>query len=224
MRLSSQTLKVCLLLATLVDSALTASKPHVITFGRWTTVKVFAGSREDTPLEVKVRPLFVDGKLKEYTAGSAHEISDQVFAVRGIMRINDALPDETLPRWSWQRGGWLVINRGNGHASQATLPEFDPDSSIASWFRDYVAYCGVSEDGKKLFAVVMQLGRRKPVLRKSIGEAREVVSNGTECGVPTWQRQPVRVNFVSSEQKFTYAVGRHAVEMVDDGDEEAASD
>ena len=38
--------------------------------------------------------------------------------------------------------------------------------TLGSWFRDYVAYCGVSDTGEKLSAVVMQIGRKKPLLKK----------------------------------------------------------
>jgi len=69
-----------------------------------------------------------------------------------------------------KRGGWLLVDRVSGKVSQLSLPEFDPFYSTASWYRDYVAYCGVSEDGKKLSAIVMQVGRRKPVLKKLLGE------------------------------------------------------
>ena len=46
------------------------------------------------------------------------------------------------------------VDRLTGRVSQLNLPEFDPFYSTASWYRDYIAYCGVSEDGKKLYAVV----------------------------------------------------------------------
>ena len=57
-------------------------------------------------------------------------------------------------RWQWQRGGWLLLDRVSSHILQITLAEFDPYCSVASWYRGYVAYCGVSEEGKKLYAVV----------------------------------------------------------------------
>jgi hypothetical protein len=59
----------------------------------------------------------------------------------------------------------------DGHISAIALPEFDPYYSVASWYRDYAAYCGVSDDGKKIFAIVFQVGRRKPVLKKPLGDA-----------------------------------------------------
>jgi len=76
--------------------------------------------------------------------------------------VNDALPAANanaaapLRYGKWQRGGWLLVDRLTGRVSQLNLAEFDPFYSTASWYRDYIAYCGVSEDGKKLYAVVAQ--------------------------------------------------------------------
>jgi hypothetical protein len=205
-----------------LSAALAASKPHVITFGKWTPIK--ASSDVDRLEDLKVRPMYVDGRLKEFTFGIPHEVTEQLFVVRRMIRVNDSLPQETAstPRWSWQRGGWLVIDRLNGHASQAALPEFDPDSSSASWYRDYVAYCGISDDGRKLSAVVMQLGRRKPILKKPLGEAASDNASDPGCSPPEWQRSPTRVSFVSKvDQRLTFAVRGHTVEVVteDDADE-----
>jgi len=76
--------------------------------------------------------------------------------VRRAFRVNDALPGDTATAsgWVWQRGGWLLVDRSTGQISAIALPEFDPYHSVASWFRDYAAYCGVSDDGKKVFAIV----------------------------------------------------------------------
>jgi len=46
------------------------------------------------------------------------------------------------------------------------LPDFDAVYSAATWYRDYVAYCGVSDDGTKRFDMVAELNRKKPVLKK----------------------------------------------------------
>jgi hypothetical protein len=203
----------------LMETAQAVSKPHVITFGKWTVVK---SSRLDDspPDDLKVRPIFVDGRLKEFTFGIPHEVTESLFVVRRIVRVNDTLPQETAstPRWTWQRSGWLAVDRVTGHISQTALPEFDPDSSTASWYRDYVAYCGISDDGRKLSAVVMQLGRRKPILKKPLGEAAGDVP---DCAPPGWQRSPTRVSFVSTkDQKFTFEVRGHTVEVVTDDDPE----
>jgi hypothetical protein len=210
-----------------VATALAASKPHVITFGKWTAVKSSTGLDQSPQDDSKVRPVYVDGRLKEFTFGTPHEVTERLFVVRRIVRVNDTLPQETAstPRWSWQRGGWLVVDRVTGHISQASLPEFDPDSSSASWYRDYVAYCGVSDDGRKLSAVVMQLGRRKPILKKPLGEAAGDETSGSECAPPGWQRAPTRVSFVSkADQKFTFAVRGHSVEVVADDDPEEGTE
>ena len=202
-------------------TVLAASKPHVITFGKWTAVKSSTDLDQNRSDDLKVRAVYVDGRLKEFTFGIPHEVTEQLFVVRRVLRVNDTLPQEAVatPRWSWQRGGWLIVNRVAGHISQASLPEFDPDSSSGTWYRDYVAYCGISDDGRKLSAVVMQLGRRKPILKKPLGEAAN--DEASECAPPGWQRAPTRVSFVSkADQKFTFAVRGHTVEVVSDDDPE----
>jgi len=216
---------VSLLLLELAGILSATSKPHAIVFGKWTTIKLLTGREEAEPLELKVRPLYVDGKLREYTFDIPHEITDHLFVVRRVIRVNDALPEEvvTNAHWAWQRSGWLLVDRINGHVSAVNLPDFDPEDFSSTWYRDYVAYCGIADDGKKLFAVVMQLGRRKPVLRKAIAEVSGEDRSHPECASPVWQRRPPRVTFVSSaDQKFTFAVRGHAVEMVSDDEEDEA--
>jgi hypothetical protein len=209
----------------LAGVALAAPKPHLISFGKPTAAKWFVGPDETKTLELKVRSLYVDGRLKEYTLGPPHEVTDRLFVVRHAFRLNDTLPEETAsgPRWRWQRGGWLLVDRVTGRVSQITLPEFDPYYSVASWYRDYIAYCGVSEDGKRVYAVVVQLGRRKPILRKALAEASTHDLPDSGCPSPTWQRQPVRVTFEPDPgQKLTYSVRAHAADVVNDSEEEAA--
>ena len=70
---------------------------------------------------------------------------------------------------------------------------------MASWYRDYAAYCGVSDDGKKLFAIVFQIGRRKPVLKKALGEAGGGDGPDSECPAPGWSG--VRCGSLSSPMK-----------------------
>jgi len=204
--------------------ALAASKTHVITFGKWTTIKWAAGPDEDKTVDAKVRAIYVDGQLKEFTVGVPHEITERLFAVRRVLRVNDALPQETsAPRWIWQPGGWLMVDRVSGHIAQINLPDFDPYASPASWYRDYVAYCGVSDDGKKLEGVVVQSGKRKPVLKKKIGEAS---SDGEPlCAAPDWQRQPARVSFQpKAGDKLIYSIRSRAAEAVKEEEEEENSE
>ena len=154
-------------------AAFGVSKPHVIAFGKWTTIKWCAGANEAQCLDMKMRPLYVDGRSRESTLGAAHDITEHLFVVRRAFRVNDNLPGDTgFAHWVWQRGGWLLVDRMTGRISSLALPEFDPYYSVASWYRDYAAYCGVSDDGKKLFAIVFQIGRRKPVLKKALGGGR----------------------------------------------------
>jgi hypothetical protein len=205
-------------------TAIAAPKVHVITFGKWTSVKWFTSSEETRGIDLKIRALHVDGQVKEFILGSPHEITDRLFVTRRVFRVNDALPQETAaaPRWRWERGGWLLVDRVTGHVSPVNLPEFDSFYSAASWYRDYVAYCGVSDDGKKVYAMVAQLGRRKPILKKPLGEAVGQDVPDSECSAPAWQRGPVRVTFEAKEdQKTTYAVRGHVVDAVSaDEDEE----
>lgn len=202
--------------------SLAAPKPHVVTFGKWAPAKWYVGAPNAKPLDLKIRALYVDTRLKEYTAGLPHEVTDWLFVVRRVFRLNDNLPEEagTSPRWQWERGGWLLVDRMTGRVTQVTLPEFDPFYSTASWYRDYIAYCGVSDDGKKLFAMVAQLGRRKPVLKKPLGEPGGDDAPDSECPAPAWQRQPTRVTFEPDEnQKLTFSIRGHAVDVVNDAEE-----
>jgi hypothetical protein len=204
-----------------------AAKTHIITFGKTMPVKWFSPNDETEPRILKVRPLLVDGRIKEYTLGSAHEVTERLFVVQRAFRLNDSLPqDSGVPRWQWQRGGWLLVDRLTGHVSAINLAEFDSTYSAASWYRDYVAYCGVSDDGKKISAVVAQLSRRKPVLKKALaGSIADDAAPDSACPAPIWQRGPVRVSFeAATDTKQTFAIRGRAVDLVSDAeDEEEAS-
>ncbi len=210
----------------LAPIARSATKAHVITFGKATPTKFQLGQGDEKYVNLKVRPLYVDARLKEYTIGAPHEVTERLFVVRRGFRLNDTLPDESAaaPRWQWQRGGWLLVDRMTARISQINLPEFDSFVSTANWYRDYIAYCGVSDDGKKVFAVVAQLGRRKPVLKKPMGEGDPGDTSEEECSAPRWQRDPVRVTFESPDgKKLTFSIRGHIVDLVNDKEEEAES-
>src|SRR5271154_596793 len=68
-------------------------KPHVIAFGKWTSAK-WPNATGQKMLDLKVRPLYVDTRLREYTTGTPHELTDRLFVVRRAFRVNDALPTE----------------------------------------------------------------------------------------------------------------------------------
>ena len=179
-----------------------------------------------------MRPLIVDDKVKDWTTGDSHAITDRSFAVRRALRLNDALPGDKGEHWIWQKGPWLLVDRTNGHYVALKLPEYDPAVSQVIWYRDYAAYCGLSASGKQLYAVVAQLGARKPVLSKKLAawSPHEQVSgdlNTSACGTTAWQREPLRVTFRhTGESAVSYdLVGSSAV-MVEEGDgaEEPAAD
>lgn len=203
--------------------AMAAPKVHVISFGKWISAEWNPGfEAKEKPLTLKVRALVVDGRVKEYILGSPHEVTDRLFVVRRAFRVNDSLPEDSAARWQWQRGGWLLVDRLTGHIAPINLPEFDSYYSAASWYRDYVAYCGVGDDGKKTYAIVAQLSRRKPVLRKQLSEALpDDSAPDSACETPVWQRSPARVSFEAvGVTKQTYAIRGHVVDIVNDAEDE----
>ena len=101
-------------------------------------------------------------RLKEWTTGDAHDVTDRSFVVRRVIRLNDTLPGDKQEHWVWQRGPWLLVDRVTGRVTALKLPDYDPGVSQVSWFRDYAAYCGVTASGKSLYAVVAQVAARKP--------------------------------------------------------------
>lgn len=205
-----------ILTALLILAAVAQARQHTITFGKWLAVKWMVGPAESEVRDMKVRSLYVDGSLKEFTTGDPHDVTDRVFVVRRVFRLNDRLPveEKMAPRWKWQKGNWLMVDRSTGRVSQINLPEFDPFYSEAAWFRDYAAYCGVSDDGERLYAVVAELGRKKPILKKELGAAADSDSPDGQCAIPEWQRQPVRVTFQPRRgDKLTYTVHGRAADV-----------
>ncbi len=216
-----RTVHVLFVLALLSIAATAVSKPHVISFGKPQPVKLFVGATESKSVDIMVAPLFVDTKLKEYTTGKQHEVTDRQFVVRRAFRLNDALPDEARksPKWIWQLGGWLLVDRNTGRITAIKLPDFDPFYSEVSWYRDYAAYCGTLANGEKVDAIVMQISVKKPLYRKDLGKASGGDQPGAECSAPQWERQPVRVSFLpKAGDKLTVAVRGHFVDEVSDDD------
>jgi len=218
-----------IILCIAATQGMAASKPHVISLGRWIAAK-WPNAAGEKLLDIKVRALFVDTRLKEYTTGTPHDLTDRLFVVRRAFRVNDALPTEGTSvnantsgaRWLWQRGGWLLVDRLTGRVAQFGLPEFDPFYSTASWYRDYIAYCGVSEDGKKLYAVVAQVGRRKPILKKDAGVPAGADDPDSECPPPVWQRNPMRVTFQphnNDKERLVFSIRGRVVDVVNDAEE-----
>jgi hypothetical protein len=183
--------------------------------------------------ELKIRALLVDGVLKEWTTGDAHDVTDRSFVVRRVIRLNDALPTDKSPeknaekptasasRWVWQRGPWLLVDRVAGHVVALKLPDYDPGVSQVSWFRDYGAYCGVTASGKSLYAVVAQVTARKPVLAKKLAAFDPGSHADPVCALAEWQREPLRITFHAAAKdavSFDVVPGS-AVLVEDSGDE-----
>lgn len=206
-------------------------RKHSVVLG---AVRKVAYSKEGDPAgaaagetELKIRALVVDGAVKEWVTGDAHDVTDRSFVVRRALRLNDALPGEKLgpgekkSKWVWQRGPWLLVDRVTGQVTALKLPDYDPAVSQVSWFRDYGAYCGVTASGKSLYAVVAQLAVRKPVLAKKLEAVDPGQRTQAACGAPVWQREPLRVTFHPAGRdvaSFALAPGS-AVLVEDSGDE-----
>jgi hypothetical protein len=176
-----------------------------------------------------IRALMVDGLLKEWTTGEAHDVTDRSFVVRRAIRLNDALPGERQDlsdkHWVWQRGPWLLVDRVSGHVIALKLPDYDPGVSRVIWFRDYGAYCGITASGKSLYGVVAQLAARKPVIAKKLAPLADDHPPQSVCGIPEWQREPLKITFHPAGQAaadFDLAPGS-AVLVEDAGDETEAS-
>jgi hypothetical protein len=220
------------LAASLVTASSAAPhKAHVVALG---AVKKVPYSKTGDPAgaapgetELKIRALFVDGALKEWTTGDSHDITDRSFVVRRAIRLNNDLPtDQPAPNdkhehWVWQRGPWLLVDRVTGHLAPLKLPDYDPAATQVSWFRDYAAYCGVTASGKSLFAVVAQVAARKPVLAKKLSAYDPANHPGPVCGPAEWKREPLSVTFHPGGQdavSFDLAPGS-AVLVEDSGDD-----
>src|SRR5260370_4141638 len=134
-----RTRRLCLLALTvlLTQVAGAATKVHVIVFGKWASVQWVPGlGADDKPLAIKIRALIVDGRVKDYAVGAPHEVTERLFVVRRVFRVNDSLPEDSAPRWQWQRGGWLLVDRLTGRSAPIALPAFSAFYSAASSYRD----------------------------------------------------------------------------------------
>ncbi len=207
-------------------------KVHVVGLGAFKRVPYSktgdpSGAGPDE-VSLKIRPLVVDGLVKEWTAGEVHDITDRSFVVRRVLRINDELPGEKAgnpeKRWVWQRGPWLLIDRVTGHIAALKLPDYDPGISQVVWFRDYGAYCGITASGKSLYAVVAQVSARKPALAKKLSGLD--LANLTEpaCGVAEWQREPLRTTFhPAGRDAISFEIVPGSAVLIEDSEDEPGS-
>jgi len=177
-----------------------ASKVHTVSLGAvrrvpYTQPDATPAEKSDETSAIKVRPLFVDDRQKDWTTGEAHDITDRTFAIRRALHINDALPTDSAPHWIWQPGSWIAVDRVTGHITALHLPDFDPVVSNAVWFRDYAAYCGTANTAKgaSLYVVVAQFGARRAVVQKLLSKWPQPNHFIPVCQPAKWDRLPLRV-------------------------------
>jgi hypothetical protein len=197
---NSRAFLLLLSVATSLSAATKAPKTHTVSLGAvrrvpYTQPDATADEKADETSSIKVRPLFVDDRQKDWTTGEVHEITDRTFAIRRALHINDALPTDTAPHWIWQPGPWIAVDRVSGHITALHLPDFDPVVSNAVWFRDYAAYCGTASTSKgaNLYVIVAQLGSRRAVVQKLIGRWPQPNHFIPVCQPAKWERLPLRV-------------------------------
>ena len=178
-------------------------------------------AKDEDTTSLKVRPLIVDERQREWTTGDLHEVTDRSFTIRRVLHVNDALPQDHEPHWVWQPGPWLLVDRTTGHVTALHLPDFDALVSQAVWFRDYAAYCGIATTAKGgLYAIVAQIGARRPVVQKQLGKWPQAEHDTPVCGRAEWQRQPIRVTLglTGCDPIVFDVVGTAA--LIEEGDEE----
>lgn len=181
----------------LFPAAAVAARMHIVTLGAsrkvpYTPPEATADTRSEEATTLRIRPLLVDDKAREWTVGELHEVTDRTFVIRRAFRINDSLPGEPA-RWSWQPGPWLQVDRTSGHVAPIHLPNFDPQISEVSWFRDYAAYCGLIPTLKGgVVAVVAELGARKAIAQHTLASWPLEAHTHPVCSAAQWQRAPMR--------------------------------
>lgn len=201
-----------------------AAKVHSVAVGGWRKVpytppSTTVATDSAEAITLRVRPLVIDGQVKDWTTGEIHEITDRTFVARRVVKLNDALPDERGARWIWVLGPWLLADRMTARVTVLHLPDFDPAVSQVVWFRDYAAYCGVNSTGKRLYAVVAQLGVRRPLVAKALINWTVDDHPTPACGLATWQRQPLKVEFhPTNGDAVNYKIFGLASALVEDGE------
>lgn len=198
-------------------------KYHSVALGAVRTVPYSQEGDPDGALpnetRLRVRPLVVDGRVKDWTTGEVHDVTERSFTVRRAERVNDALPTDGHVIWVWQRGPWLLVDRTTGRISVLHLPDYDPAVSNVVWFRDYAAYCGLKPSAKTLFAIVAQIAVRRPVLNKRLAAWKLDDHPTPACAAAVWQRAPLQVTFTPTKgMAHSFAVVGSSAVLVEQGD------
>lgn len=198
-----------------------APKVHTVALGPARRVPL-AGNPEKT-LEIRIRPLVVDNKLKEWTEGDIHDVTDRSFVVRRVLHVNDTLPGEKVS-WVWQPGPWLLVDRISGRITPLHLSNFDATLSHVAWYRDYAAYCGVKTTVRAggLTAEVWQIGARRAAVEKVLAKWPQPDSPTSPCALPLWKRgdstHPMEVSLqLVGAQPVSFQVLGTSSLLVEDG-------
>lgn len=206
------------------SAAAAPAKVHVVALGAvrkvpYTPPENGPGANGPEAMMLKVRPLMVDGRQKEWTTGDPHDVTDRSFTIRRALRLNDALPGDAAAHWSWQPGPWLLVDRTTGHITALHLPDFDTEVSEAVWYRDYAAYCGTAQTAKGgLFAIVAQIGTSRTIVKKQIGKWPQPATVRPVCKPAQWQRAPMRVTLqAAGGEPMTFDVVGAAA-LIEEGD------
>ena len=210
----------------LAVSAFAAPRTHTVALGATKRVPYVAAdvaheNKSDEAGTLRVRPLVVDGRIREWTTGDMHEITDRTFVVRRVLHINDTLPGEKSLRWVWQPGPWLLVDRTSGRITALHLPDFDSAVSDVVWYRDYAAYCGIKTTKRSggVTAVVWQIASRRPALEKIMGKWPQPARIRPVCAAPLWQREPMRITMqLTGGQPATFDVIGTSTNLVEDTD------
>ncbi len=166
-------------------------KVHTVTLGPfrrvpYTQPDATPATKADETSTLKVRPLFVDDRQKEWTTGEIHDVTDRTFTVRRALRLNDALPTDAAPHWIWQPGPWLSVDRSSGHITALHLPDFDSAVSDVVWFRGLrrlLRHRTTAKGG--LFAVVAQLEHGVRSSRNRSANGRKQTTSSPSASLPS---------------------------------------
>ena len=73
----------------------------------------------------KIRPLVVDGAVKEWTTGESHDVTDRSFVVRRVLRLNDHCPARSQSGatgyGSAGRGCWWIVSPATSARSSCPI-------------------------------------------------------------------------------------------------------
>lgn len=214
----------CLLLA--CSAAAAPPKVHTVVLGAvkrvpFVAADVSSEAKEEEAGTLRIRPLVVDGKVREWLTGDMHDVTERSFVGRRVMHVNDALPGESKGRWVWQPASWILVDRISGKVTALHLPDFDAAVSEVVWYRDYAAYCGIRSAAKAsgLTAQVWQIGVHKAALSKVVAPWPQKERLRPVCLPSMWQREPMRVTLKpNGGEPVVYEVVGTSTQLVEDGE------